>query len=94
MTAEDLAALLRPLPEPHVVLTAEGGIVAANAPAARLLGLESGIRPARDLAARVTDSPDRVREQLETWSRSGSMLPGRLTPRTTGESCRCRGSAL
>jgi signal transduction histidine kinase len=94
MTAQELAALLRPLPEPHVVLTAEGEITAANAPALRLLGLESGTPPAPSLEALVTDAADRVREQLERWSRSGSMLPGRLTLRNTGESCRCRGSAL
>jgi signal transduction histidine kinase len=94
MTAQEFAALLRPLPEPHVVLTAEGEIIAANAPALRLLGLESGTPPAPALAALVTDAANRVREQLERWSRSGSMVPGRLTPRNTGESCRCRGSAL
>jgi signal transduction histidine kinase len=94
MTAQEFASLLRPLPEPHLVLTAEGEIVAANAPALRLLGLESGMPPVPALVALVTDQAARVREQLERWSRSGSMVPGRLTPRNTGKPCRCRGSAV
>jgi diguanylate cyclase (GGDEF)-like protein len=83
------------LPEPLVLVTEEGLVLAANTTAARLLGREAAALagvPLRDL---VADPPIRLEGFLGACARSLRMIPGTLTPRKTAPaSVGCEGTAL
>jgi signal transduction histidine kinase len=93
--------LLRGLPEPYLVTTPSGRIVAANPAACLILGIGPGGLAAtngKPLAEHVLDPPERVAAFLLNCSRSGAMLPGSLSlPADDGRGprrIRCSGSRL
>jgi PAS domain S-box-containing protein len=96
VTADGFLELAAPLPEPTLLVSGEGVVLAANPAAARLARL-----PARELAGRrldalVADEPDRIARYLRACSRTGEMLMGAFRFRT-GEAvvrCRCDGAAV
>jgi diguanylate cyclase (GGDEF)-like protein len=83
------------LPEPLVLVTEEGVIMAANATAAHVLGREQAALPGMALRDLVADPPIRLEGFLGACARSLRMIPGTLTPRKLAPaSLGCEGTAL
>ncbi|MEZ4732743.1 MAG: ATP-binding protein [Caldilineaceae bacterium] len=96
MTLEPLALLIRTLPEPTLLVTDEGMIVAANAPAAALLQLPT-TAPEQPLTAHVANPPDQLERFLRLWARNRQLMPGMLMVRTPGGAPvrhRCQGAVV
>jgi signal transduction histidine kinase/ActR/RegA family two-component response regulator len=95
--AEQFLELTRVLPEPSLLVSGQGHILAANPPAAELLERAiDQLRGAR-LADFVTDAEEKLLEYLQTCSSSRAMILGSLTLRTNqGEESlyRCEGAVL
>jgi signal transduction histidine kinase len=94
MTEASFLAFTRPLPEPHLLVTAAGTIIAANPAAVRLFGLEDGGEPDTELAAIAENSPEQLAGTLAACARSGSLMPGSLTLRGSGERHTFHGCAV
>jgi PAS domain S-box-containing protein len=87
--------LTRSLPEPYLLVSADGEVLAANPAAVRLLEISPDSTPA--LTSLVMDSPEGLNAFLWNCTRSGSLLPGTLTPRggeASGARVRIEGCAL
>jgi signal transduction histidine kinase len=77
VTPEDFASLTRPFPEPHLLVSGDGCILAWNRAAARQLGLDADARGA-PLARFADEAPDAIDSQVKRWARSTAFLPGAL----------------
>lgn len=96
MRSEEFLRFSGGIPEPYLLVSEEGSVLAANPEAARLLGIETGGGGAT-LPLLVSDPAGRVTNYLRTCARSGSMLPGAITLRTDdsgGMRMRCQGCAV
>lgn len=95
MTPTEAARLIRPLPEPHLLVTADGAVLGWNDPAAALLGL--GAPGPVQLASLLADPPERIEAYLDACARSGRFIPGSLMlPGANGEHrrCGCHGATI
>jgi PAS domain S-box-containing protein len=81
------------MPEPLLLLTSTGIILAHNPAAAEQLGLTGQIA-GTSLADIVTEPPDEVAHYLRTCSRSRTMALGALTVRKANRACRAEGALL
>ncbi|HEX2165559.1 MAG TPA: ATP-binding protein [Thermoanaerobaculia bacterium] len=76
---EAFLPLAERLPEPLLLVDVAGTVIAANPAAVAALGMPAEPR-GQALDERVEEPPERLREYLRQCARSGSFLPGRLTP--------------
>jgi signal transduction histidine kinase len=85
--------LLKPLPEPCLLVRASGELVAINDAGVRLLG--AAATPGASLLTLFADA-DAVRRCLAQFSRSSSPLPSalRLADRATAQTLRCDGALV
>lgn len=91
MTPEQFLAFARLLPEPVLLVTGNGQILAANPAFSQMLGLNRQILQGKMLFELATNSPDQVKQYLRTCSSSREMVLGALTLRANnGETCLCR----
>ena len=91
MTPEQFLELARVLPEPLLLVTSEGNILATNPPVAALLGLRSKALIGKNLFDLVTEPPDNVIKYLQACSSTRTMFLGSLTLRRhDGETLICR----
>jgi PAS domain S-box-containing protein len=93
MTPEQFTELARVLPEPSLLMTQMGAILAINKAGASLFGLKSKALRGQQLDAFLTDSPEAILKYLQSCSRSRTMVFGSLTIQTpNGETVVCRSS--
>jgi PAS domain S-box-containing protein len=92
---ENFLATADLLPEPMLLVTADGVIEVCNRAFARLLGVMQQELSGRPLDALVTESPEKVAEYVRACARSGQMVMGSLTLRQGDGSVafRCDGVA-
>jgi signal transduction histidine kinase len=74
--------MLLALPEPALLVTEAGAIVAVNGSAAQLLGRVKGALAGTLLLEHVSDEPGKIASFLASCARSRSPIPGALNPRT------------
>lgn len=97
MTPQQFLEIAKVLPEPCLLITGEGEILAGNKPAAKMLEL-----PLKELGGKiifeiVTEDPNQVFKYLQACSRSRSMVFGSFTFRQKQEktiSCRWEGALI
>lgn len=97
MNAENFLEFASVLPEPLLLLTAEGKILASNRPFAIMLGLSGKELQDKMLFDFVSEPEEKVLEYLRACSRTREMLLGCLTfHKHDGEtlSCRCEGAVI
>lgn len=78
MNVKEFAPLVDTLPEPTLLLTGHGEIVAANPPALGLFGLSRSALQGQSLAILVKNPPEQIDGYLDTWARSRQLMPGML----------------
>jgi len=94
---EQFLEFARLLPEPVLLISGNGQILAANPSFSKMLGLHRQILQGKMLFDLVTDPPNRVKQYLRNCSSSREMVLGSLTLSTNnGETClcRCEGAAI
>ncbi|MFZ5763223.1 MAG: GAF domain-containing protein [Thermodesulfobacteriota bacterium] len=92
LSASLFAALYDPWPDPCLLLTRDGEVVAANRAAGRMAGLAPGAMVGRPLAELVGDPAEAVAAYLDLCFRNRQQIPGSLSCRTAdGETVRYRG---
>jgi PAS domain S-box-containing protein len=97
MTPEQFLEFARVLPEPVLLINNQGEILAANRPAASLLGCSSKELQGKFLSDLVTESPEKVLKYLQNCARSRQMIIGTLTfllPNGEQLSCRSEGAVI
>ncbi|MBE9167085.1 response regulator [Pleurocapsales cyanobacterium LEGE 06147] len=97
MSPEQFLEFARLLPEPVLLISGNGQILAANPAFSRMLGLPRQILQGKMLFELATDPPDRVKQYLRNCSSSREMVLGSLTlSADNGETClcRCEGAAI
>ena len=97
MNPENFLEFARVLPEPLLLLTAEGKILAFNPAVRKILGLNSKELQGKMLFDLVTEADEKVIDYLRVCSRTREMVLGSLTFRKyDGEtlSCRCEGAVV
>jgi PAS domain S-box-containing protein len=97
MTPDQFLAFARVLPEPFLLVTSEGEILASNRAAATLIGCRSKELEGKKLFELVTDAPEKVLVYLQTCSRSRQMVLGSLNfALSDGKvlSCRAEGAVV
>jgi len=88
---EQFHAIARLLPDPLLLLSADGRILAANPPAEKLLdGAAGGSCEGRSLLELCAGAPDDTLGYLRLCARSGHPLPGSLTLRVPSGDVRIR----
>ena len=91
MTPEQFLAFADPLPEPMLLLTGYGVVLAGNSAIEGRLNVKRVEVIGRHLAESVQNSPDEVSHYLQLCSRSRSMVLGSLSLRTqSGHEVACR----
>ncbi len=91
MTPEEFLELARVLPEPLLLVTNEGQVLATNQPVADILKLRRQELQGKMLFDLVTESGDDIKKYLEACSTSRAMILGSLTLRTNdGQTLICR----
>ena len=91
MTPEQFLEFARLLPEPVLLLSVNGQILAANPSFFKMLGLHHQILQGKMLFELVTNPPDQVKQYLRNCSSSREMVLGSLTlSANNGETCSCR----
>ncbi|HEY6134454.1 MAG TPA: PAS domain-containing protein [Rubrivivax sp.] len=83
-------AVIDALPEATLLLERDGGVLAANPAACRLLAQTRVELTGRPLATLVYEPPAAVSELLQRWARGRQFTLGALTLLTTGGVQRCR----
>ena len=96
VTPDDFRVWAEILPEPTLLSTTDGLLLAANRAVERRLGMSRATITGRRLAEVVSDPPDRVTDFLRASSRSRDFALGSLTLTTGGRElpCRCEGALL
>lgn len=91
MTPEQFLTFADPLPEPMVLLTGNGLVLAGNRAVEKRLGVRLVELRGKSLVQIVVDPPDEVSHYLRSCSRSRSIVLGSLTLRKgEGENIPCR----
>ncbi len=91
MTPEKFLELARVLPEPLLLVTNEGQVLATNQPVADILKLRRQELQGKMLFDLVTESSDDIKKYLEACSTSRAMILGSLTLRKNdGQTIICR----
>ncbi|WP_445631447.1 ATP-binding protein [Nostoc sp. DSM 114167] len=91
MTPEQFIEFARVLPEPLLLVSAEGQLLATNQPVADMLGLRRQELRGRMLFELVTESSDDLVKYLQACSSSRAMVIGSLTLRMNdGQTLICR----
>lgn len=97
MTPDQFIEFARVLPEPFLLLTGEGKILASNRAASAMLGCKNKEIQGKDLWELVTDSPEKVLNYLQVCSRNRQMVLGSLSfllPDKTVLICRVEGAVV
>jgi signal transduction histidine kinase/CheY-like chemotaxis protein len=97
LTPEQFLELAKVLPEPSLLITGDGQILAANPPVTKTLGLRRQELEGKMLVELVTNPPEKVKQYLGACSRSREMVLSSLTfCNTEGQPClyRCEGAVL
>lgn len=97
MSAAENGSILRALPEPCFLVSADSLIRSANPAAGRLLGRPAAELEGQRLENLVTDTPERVHRFLQLSASGGSPVPGSLTLVHSSKSsvaCRAEASCL
>ncbi|MEH2326867.1 MAG: ATP-binding protein [Nostoc sp.] len=97
MTPEQFLKFAQVLPEPLLLVTSAGEILAVNQPAARLFNKTSKALIGQCLTEFVTDSSEKVIDYLRVCSQSRQMILGALTihqGQGEGIVCRSQGSVI
>lgn len=79
MTPDQFVEFARVLPEPFLLLTGEGKILASNRAASTMLGCKNKEIQGKDLFELVTEAPEKVLSYLQACSRSRQMVLGSLS---------------
>ena len=82
MSVAPLALLINVLPEPTLLVTGHGNLVAANPPAMSIFHLAPGAVQGQALAALVANPPEQLARYLDLWSRNRQLMPTLLHVRT------------
>ena len=91
MTPEQFLEFAKLLPEPVLLVTGNGQILATNPSFSQMLGLNRQILQGKLLFELVSNPPDQVKQYLRSCSSSREMVLGSLTLSTNnGEACLCR----
>ncbi|MEH2348146.1 MAG: ATP-binding protein [Nostoc sp.] len=91
MTPEQFLEFARVLPEPLLLVSGDGQLLATNQPVAEMLGLRRQELPGRMLFELVTQSTEDVVKYLQACSSSRAMVIGSLTLRNNdGQTLICR----
>ena len=96
-SADDFTRFADLLPEPMLLVTGVGEILAINRSGSTLSGYPAEKAVGQHLKDLVLDSPECLSALLLAWSRSKSFLPGSLTligPNGQATQCRAEGAAL
>ena len=97
MNPENFLEVATILPEPLLLVNAEGEIIASNRPVAIMLGVSKPELQGKMLFDLVTEADEKVLDYLRACSRTREMLLGSLTFRNSdGEelSSRCEGAVI
>jgi signal transduction histidine kinase len=96
VSPDDFLAWADALPEPTLLTSTAGQVLAANRAVERRLEVPRAGLLDRPLAEVVTDPPDRVADYLRACARSRELVLGALTLARDGRplSCRCEGAVL
>lgn len=97
MTPDQFLAFARVLPEPFLLLTSEGKILASNRAAARLIGCRSKELEGKSLFELVTETTEKVLTYLQACSKSRQLVLGSLNfvlPDGQVLSCRAEGAVV
>lgn len=97
MTAEQFLQLTIVLPEPCLLVSGRGQILAVNPPAAELIGRSTDQLIGAALADFASDTQEKLLDYLQSCSRSRAMIMGSLTLRTGGREespFRCEGAVV
>ncbi|NEP42671.1 MAG: PAS domain-containing protein [Okeania sp. SIO2H7] len=97
MTPEQFREIAKVLPEPSLLITSEGEILAGNKPAAKLLDLSIKELKGKIIFDLVSETRDRVVKYLQACSRSSSMVLGSFNFYREKEkiiSCRLEGALI
>ncbi|MBW4488798.1 MAG: PAS domain-containing protein [Trichocoleus desertorum ATA4-8-CV12] len=91
MTPEQFLEFARPLPEPMLLITGNGQILATNPPFSKMLGLPRQLWQGKMIFEMATDPVDKVKQYLRACSSSREMVIGSLTlSGNDGKTCLCR----
>ncbi|MEH2379780.1 MAG: ATP-binding protein [Nostoc sp.] len=91
MTPDQFLTFAQTLPEPLLLVTSGGEILAVNQPAARLFSKTSKALMGQRLTEFVTDSSEKIIDYLRVCSQSRQMILGTLTiHQAQGEGIACR----
>lgn len=96
MLVEYFLLIAQHLPEPHLLLSVDGRVIAANLAAKRKLAIANDSEN-NSIYSLSKDSPEKLKQTLSMWARSNSPLPASITlGEINGESivCLCKGSLL
>ncbi|MEB3210483.1 MAG: ATP-binding protein [Leptolyngbyaceae bacterium] len=97
MTPDQFLEFARLLPEPMLLITGNGQILAANPSLFQMLGLQHQMLQGKMLFELVTNPPEQVKQYLRNCSSTREMVLGTLTLSIhPGETClyRCEGAAI
>lgn len=97
MNPENFLEFARVLPEPLLLVSAEGKILASNRPLTIMLGLTSKELQGKMLFDLVLETDEKVLNYLQACSRTREMLIGSLTfHKSDGKTlnCRCEGAVI
>ncbi|MHC5671990.1 ATP-binding protein [Nostoc sp.] len=97
MTPEQFLEFARVLPEPLLLVSGEGQVLATNKPVADLLGLRRQQLQGKMLFELVTESTNDIVKYLQACSSSRAMVIGALTLRQNDEQtliCRSQGAVI
>ncbi|MFN6464727.1 MAG: ATP-binding protein [Nostoc sp. DedVER02] len=97
MTPDQFLTFAQVLPEPLLLVTSAGEILAVNQPAARLFSKTSKALIGQLITEFVTDPPEKVIDYLRACSQSRQMILGALTIHQAegeGIACRSQGSVI
>jgi PAS domain S-box-containing protein len=89
--------LAKVLPEAALLLSGRGEILAANPPAAAMLGLGAPELRGTSLYDLTIEPPEDVDHHLKAWSRTRTLIPGSLTWKAADGQvidCRCDGAIV
>ena len=93
MSLAPLALLIHVLPEPTLLVTGHGALVAANPPAMALFQLTPDTLAQQQLAALVANPPEQIARYLDLWSRNRQLIPTMLLVRNAPSTDTAAGDA-
>lgn len=97
MSPEQFVAFATPVPESLCLIDASGQVLAANPAATHFFGVDPQTLAEKSLFELATDSKDKIKNVLRTWSRTREATPGPLKIRTANKQitpCNCYGSLI